>query len=523
VQLLEETRMNIIHHSRKSRSPASLGRLGAVGIALALLSPVGAATPADAAFPGLNGHIAFQSNRDGNFEIYVMNPDGSGQTRLTTAGGSDPSWSPDGTKIVFSTGRDGNGEIYVMNADGSGQTNVSNRPAASDTFPVWSADGSRIAFASYEWDQGNFDIWVMNADGSGQANLTSNPAEDIFPTWEPGGSKIAFQTNRDGDREVYTMNPDGSDAANLTNSPATEEEEPDWAPDGLRIAFVSTRDSGGLYVMAADGSTVIGLNSTSGDTMPAWSPDGQKIVFMSRRDLNDEIYVMNVDGSGATRLTNNAPPGNTLPEDWFPDWQPFQLVGPDTTPPTLQVPSDITVQATSAAGAVVTYSASAFDYIDPDPVVTCSPASGTTFPVGETTVTCSAVDDAGNTATATFTVAVLPLLDISIQINSTATVSQRTGVATVSGTVSCNNPTSGYIYGDLKQLVANRAVIGGSFFIGAQTCTPPGTSWTAAVSPDNGRYGAGKAEANASTFLCDEFNCLNDDAGRTITLRGVRP
>ena len=76
--------------------------------------------PAGAAFPGANGKIVFTSDRDGNSEIYVMNPDGSGQTRLTNNGAidADPVWSPDGTKIAFWSERDGPAEIYVMNADG---------------------------------------------------------------------------------------------------------------------------------------------------------------------------------------------------------------------------------------------------------------------------------------------------------------------------------------------------------------------------------------------------------------------
>src|SRR5206468_6980810 len=90
-------------------------------------------------FPGVNGKIAFASGRDGNFEIYVMNADGSGQTRLTNNAAADgePDWSPEGTKIAFTSLRDVNEEIYVMNSNGSGQTNLSNN-AAFDFGPSWS-------------------------------------------------------------------------------------------------------------------------------------------------------------------------------------------------------------------------------------------------------------------------------------------------------------------------------------------------------------------------------------------------
>src|SRR3990170_3930701 len=119
------------------------------------------------------GLIAFESDRDGNREIYVMNADGTSQTRLTNNPAMDvfSSWSPDGTKIAFASTRDGNAEIYVMNADGTSQTNISNN-LASDINPSWSHDGTKIAFESTR--DGNDQIYVMNADGTGQTNISNN-------------------------------------------------------------------------------------------------------------------------------------------------------------------------------------------------------------------------------------------------------------------------------------------------------------------------------------------------------------
>ncbi|HJX61829.1 MAG TPA: hypothetical protein VJ578_04595, partial [Dehalococcoidia bacterium] len=162
-------------------------------LAFFVLLPAAAPLPAaDAAFPGANGKIAFHSYRDGNAEIYVMNADGSGQTRLTNEPATDnlPSWSPDGSRIAFSSTRDGNAEVYVMNADGSGQARLTNNPAY-DNEAHWSPDGSKIAFSTDR--DGNGEIYVMNADGSGQTNLTNDPAGDgSGPTWSPDGSQIAF-------------------------------------------------------------------------------------------------------------------------------------------------------------------------------------------------------------------------------------------------------------------------------------------------------------------------------------------
>ncbi|GIV01726.1 MAG: hypothetical protein KatS3mg015_0556 [Fimbriimonadales bacterium] len=119
--------------------------------------------------------IAFESTRDGNFEIYVMNADGTNQTNLTNNAAIDsgPVWSADGSKIAFVSDRDGNDEVYVMNADGTNQTRLTNNPAPSDRFPVWSPDGSKIAFVSDR--DGNVEIYVMNADGTSQTRPDEQP------------------------------------------------------------------------------------------------------------------------------------------------------------------------------------------------------------------------------------------------------------------------------------------------------------------------------------------------------------
>jgi hypothetical protein len=272
-------------------------------------------TPTPSA-PAARGRIAFASDRDGNFEIYVMNADGSGVTRLTNNPADDrfPSWSPDGKRIAFTSDRDGNREIYVMNADGSGVTRLTNSPAP-DGVPSWSPDGKRIAFDSER--DGNREIYVMNADGSGVTRLTNNPSIDGGPSWSPDGRRIAFASDRDGNFEIYVMNADGSGVTRLTNSPG-DDWTPSWSPDGRRIAFTSNRDGGWynweIYVINVDGSGETNLTNESYlQVWPSWSPDGRRIAFASNR-YGWEIYVMNADGSGVTRLTSN--PGQD------PSWSP---------------------------------------------------------------------------------------------------------------------------------------------------------------------------------------------------------
>jgi len=298
----------------------------AIVIALTVLLLAAAASygrdAGEAVVPGTNGKIAFISDRDGNYEIYVMNADGSGQTRLDNGPGADddPAWSPDGKRIAFASHRDGGplGAIYVMNADGSEQTRLAGS-AGYDGGPAWSPDGNRIAFESARGDGGG-GIYVMNADGSEQTRLTNSVGFDYapgWPDWSPDGKRIAFHSYRDdGNSEIYVMNADGSGPTRLTDSPGYDR-SPAWSPDGNRIAFVSSRDGNReIYVMNADGSGQTRLTDNQDfDHSPAWSPDGKRIAFVSYRDGDYEIYLMNADGSGQTRLTNNAA------DDGGHDWQ----------------------------------------------------------------------------------------------------------------------------------------------------------------------------------------------------------
>jgi len=272
------------------------------------------ATPKDVL--AISGRIAFVSDRDGNKEIYVMNADGSGVTRLTNnpASDVDPAWSPDGTRIAFASDRDGNFEIYVMNADGSNQIRLTNNPPY-DASPAWSPDGKRIAFNAHPVVNGTTDIYVMNADGSGRIRVTDDPAYDSSPTWSPNGTQIAFMSSRSVNNSIYVMNADGSNQTLLTGKmPAINvNQNPSWSPDGTLIAFESDpsdfpdNDKSEIYVINPDGSVITKLtNNSVHDVEPAWSPDGTQIAFSSFRDGNEEIYIMNADGSGQTRVTNNS-------------------------------------------------------------------------------------------------------------------------------------------------------------------------------------------------------------------------
>ena len=231
--------------------------------------------------------IAYVVTADsGSLNIYVMDANGSNQIQLTTElrVDTEPAWDPSGEHIAFSSGRDSyvniddrmayelvsEFEIYVMNADGSEQTNLTNSPGW-DTAPAWSPDGNQIAFQSNR--DGYPETYVMNADGSNQTNLTNHRGDDAAPAWSPDGSKIVFHSDRAGDFNLFAMNTDGSDLFQLTDNPDWDIEAA-WSPDGKRIAFYSGRDGNfEVYVMNADGSCQERLTyDIDFDGFPDWRP-----------------------------------------------------------------------------------------------------------------------------------------------------------------------------------------------------------------------------------------------------------
>jgi len=264
--------------------------------------------------PPLKDKIAYVSFREFYPQIYVMNADGSGQTRLTNRPiwNEIPTWSPDGRRVAWIHSRDDSSGLYVMNADGSSQRNLA--PNMGAALISWSPDGQRIAFTSAG------QIFVMNSDGSGLTRFTKSAAGGYDPRWSPDGSKIAFVSNPytlNSLDDVFVMNIDGTGEVNLSNTALNNvpNAEPSWSPDSKKVAFVSWRDGiSEVYVVDTTGENLTRLTKNAvDDRIPSWSPNGDLIAFYQ----NQQIAVMHPDGSGQRILSSG--PGIDLDFSWSPD------------------------------------------------------------------------------------------------------------------------------------------------------------------------------------------------------------
>lgn len=271
------------------------------------------ASPAQAAFPGANGKIAFSSIRTGNSDIYTINPDGSGLTQLTNdpAPEVDPAWSADGKRIAFSRRLpNATDEINVMDADGSNRRLVYDQTEYPGR-PAWSPDGSELAM---------YGIYVIPADGPCCQRRLVSPELDYSnrdPAWSPDGNKIAYANlHRTGRYDIYVVNlTDGSDV-NLTPGPEYETMS-NWSPDGRFIAIGDEFGSLGIRVMSAEGGNLSVIPGTENDDQPAYSPDGTRLVASTWifAAQHTQLVTYRRDGSGRTLI-----PGTERAEG--PDWQP---------------------------------------------------------------------------------------------------------------------------------------------------------------------------------------------------------
>jgi Tol biopolymer transport system component len=296
--------------------PALLGTLAAavlVTCAVALLAV--SEKKAEAAFPGKNGKIAYNSGG----VIYTINPDGSAKTKVanTRVSGYPIDYSPDGKKITYTsyegfndgspTGPQKDSEIYTIKVGGGAKTNVTNNNRG-DEAPSYSPDGMRIAYT--HWDGHDLEIYTIKTNGTGTFQLTNNRTNDFTPSYSPDGKKILFSGEerkflRNDAVEIYTIGVHGKNRVQLTNN-ATNDYFPDYSPDGGRIAFSGSGEKSTIiYTISAGGGdktkVTVGADSD-------YSPDGKKLVYYKANDLHGKIYTINLGGGGKSKVTEGSNP-----------------------------------------------------------------------------------------------------------------------------------------------------------------------------------------------------------------------
>ncbi|MDO9086148.1 MAG: hypothetical protein Q7U53_08075 [Anaerolineaceae bacterium] len=270
--------------------------------------------------------IAFESDRDGNQEIYLMGPDGSDPVNLTNNPAEDtqPAISADGSQIAFISNREtekcAGQSLYVMNTAGGDIKQLSNCNWAN--FPNWSNNGEWITFSA------DGDIFKVRSDGTEDPiNLTNSPDEDGFPVISPDNQKIAFLSGGNQNWKVFIMNLDGSNPQQLTTDGG--EIGIDWAEDGRIIVVGWNRGDQGCcnFVMNPDGSeiTVAGGKGEMQKYLPFWTLDGNRVecVGIDLNSGNSEIYLVGeIYPDIFFNLTNN--PANDLNPDWPANCGPGQ-------------------------------------------------------------------------------------------------------------------------------------------------------------------------------------------------------
>jgi hypothetical protein len=278
----------------------------------------------------------FASDAGQGYQIAVADADGSNvQTLVPGAHGMsiDPVWSPDGSQIAFASNRGGGYDVYVVNADGSGLRRVTN-DAGLDRMPSWSPDGSQIAFAGER--SGNMDVYLVNADGTGERRLTSNPARDRSPVWSPDGGELVFVSGRSGSADLFSLDVSSGHLAQLTSTRATDV-QPAWSPDGTRLAFASDRSGNwDIFTMPSAGgdATQVTFDKAT-DRSPSWSPDGTVVVFSS------DITTSNTP----TPTPSDSPTSSPSPT---PSASPTE--SPTPTPTPTQTPTEPPVTSEAAWG-----------------------------------------------------------------------------------------------------------------------------------------------------------------------------
>jgi TolB protein len=285
------------------------------------------AVPAQAAYPGKNGKIVYQSERAGQPDVWIVNGDGTHPLNLTadvSGSAQSPAFSANGKRIVFAL----DGKLATMNADGS---NLSVTTVAVSLFsgPIFTPDGAQIVFEKQIGGAGA-ELEIVAADGSGTPQTLPTGGtvntQDISPAFSPNGNQLAFSSNRAANVDLYLAAGNGSGAVNFSNRP-TFNEGPDFSPDGSRILWENSVGTTNTLLVAP--VSPLGVTPTaipaSGPIVfagPVFSPDGKRVAYTSTANGGDEdILSSALDGSNVVDVSDVKT--SDVASDSQPSWAPL--------------------------------------------------------------------------------------------------------------------------------------------------------------------------------------------------------
>ena len=281
--------------------------------------------------------ILFTSSRDGNYEVYIMNPDGSEQINLTQHRANDLNavWSPTGDQILFVSDRDGGvRDLYLMDPSGSNVRRVFTRKRKSyRDSPTWSPDGNQIAYVHLNWNAVKFHIYVATLGEQKEERV----AEGRHPAWSPSGTEIAYMSYIVDTRRVALIDPHTRRQKHLLSRKATPwQNHPFWSATGSKLAFSWNKnplprllpgdrfpsvwlDKETIYIVNSDGTDLRELLDEAGPRAqyPVLSPDGKEVLYTQEINGRLQIFKLDVQSATRTQLTNI---GRVFDANFGRDW-----------------------------------------------------------------------------------------------------------------------------------------------------------------------------------------------------------